>query len=113
MVTVGMNYQVVPGKQGEFEAVFDKVLGVMERMGGHQRTALYRQVNDPTAYLILSVWTDRAAFEAFTSSSQFRGVTDWGKAGILATRPRHDVFESGAPNIGASGACPATSRSQN
>lgn len=95
MVTVGMNYHIVPGKESEFEAVFGKVLVVMSKVGGHVGTRLFRDVANQQTYLILSEWSDRASFEAFTASAQFKSVTEWGKMSILATQPRHEIYETG------------------
>lgn len=93
MVTVGMNYRVLPDKGDAFEKAFAAVLNVMNDMPGHSRSALYCDVSDPQSYVILSDWSDRAAFEAFISSEQFRNVANWGKEQILAGRPTHDIYE--------------------
>lgn len=93
MITVGMNYQVLPGKEQAFEAMFRKVLDVMGRMSGHTKSKLYRDVSEPRDYLIISDWSDRAAFDAFIGSDQFRNVADWGKQQILAGRPSHEIYE--------------------
>lgn len=93
MVTVGMNYSVLPGKQKAFEDVFDAVLNIMNDMPGHESSTLYRDVSDDQNYLIISDWNDRAAFDAFIASEKFRGVANWGKEQVLAGRPRHEVYE--------------------
>ncbi len=93
MITVGMNYEIIEGKQEEFEAVFAKVLQLMQDMDGHRESNLYRHVIRPNSYLIVSEWTDRDAFEDFTRSDRFRNVVDWGKKQILASRPRHEIYE--------------------
>ncbi len=93
MITVGMNYQVLRGKEEDFERVFDKVVEIMNRSPGHARTELYTKVKDRQSYLILSEWNDRAAFDAFLQSEQFRSVANWGKAEVLAGRPTHEFFE--------------------
>lgn len=92
MVTVGMNYKILPGKEGQFESVFAKVLEVMGAMDGHVKTHLYKDVADPSSYVIFSEWSSKPAFDAFTSSTQFRNVTNWGKEQILAARPEHKVY---------------------
>lgn len=92
MVTVGMNYQVLDGKGPEFESVFKKVVQIMRGMDGHVDTHLYHEVEQPNAYIILSEWSERRAFDAFIQSTQFRNVVDWGKANILAARPKHQVY---------------------
>ena len=93
MITVGMNYHVLPDKQDAFEAMFNKVLEVMGKMPGHSASSLYGDVNQENKYLIISDWNDRAAFDAFVASDQFKKVTDWGKEQILAGRPSHDFYE--------------------
>ncbi len=92
MITVGMNYEVIDGKQQEFEKVFAKVLEVMNKMTGHHESHLYSDVFKRNSYLIVSEWSDDRAFDAFTSSEQFRNVVDWGKEKILAARPKHEIF---------------------
>ena len=92
MITVGMNYRIREGKEQEFEAVFTKVLQIMGKMDGHGQTNLYRDVAEPCSYLIVSEWSSQPAFEAFTSSKQFKNVVDWGKADILASRPKHEIY---------------------
>ena len=62
---------------------------LMCNVKGHQQSALYRQVDNPRQYLIISQLGDRLAFDAFTRSEAFRKVTDWGKKGVLAKRPNH------------------------
>jgi len=94
MVTVGMYYVVIPGKEGEFEERFGEVLDALERQPGHVRTALYHQVKRHNIYAILSEWDSREEFTTFLKSDLFREVTDWGKASILAGRPRHEIYSS-------------------
>lgn len=110
MITVGMNYKVIPGKDDEFIAVFTKVLQIMGKMPGHAETHLHRDVYREHDYLIVSEWSDEAAFDAFIASDRFRGVTDWGKAQILADRPHHEIYGASAPEPAAPPAqCPAHS----
>ena len=105
MVTIGMNYQVLPGKEQPFEKVFFSVLELMKGMSGHHESHLYRDVADARSYLIVSEWTDKSAFDAFVASDQFRGVTNWGKEQILAGRPKHQVYGAEAAPASA-GTCP-------
>jgi len=97
MITVGMNYHVLEGKEERFEQVFRAVLETMRGIEGHGDSRLYRDVFDPRQYVILSEWTDREAFEAFIASETFRKVADWGKESILAGRPSHQYYEPEAP----------------
>ena len=93
VVTVGMNYQVLPGKNELFEQVFRAVLKEMDTMDGHTKTHLYRDVADEQSYLIVSEWSSREAFDGFIASPKFRGVTNFGTEQVLAGRPSHQVYE--------------------
>jgi heme-degrading monooxygenase HmoA len=93
MITVGMNYKILEGKEQQFEDVFKAVLEKMEEMEGHSKSALFRDVSDLQQYLIISDWSDRDAFDGFIASEQFRSVANWGKEQILAGRPSHDYYE--------------------
>lgn len=92
MVTVGMNYHVLPGKQQDFEAKFAAVLAALAGAPGHTRSHLWRDVSDDASYLITSEWSDEEAFKAFIQSQAFRDVTNWGKEQILSDRPQHKVY---------------------
>ena len=95
MITVGMNYCIIPGRDEQFVAVFEKVLHVMRDMAGHEESHLFCDVFNEHSYLVMSEWSDRDAFDAFIASERFRNVVDWGKENVLAGRPTHEVFESG------------------
>lgn len=93
LVTIGMNYDVIPGKEEVFEKAFNNVLAAMQDIEGHQESFLYKDVNRPASYLISSKWHTEEAFKAFMSSEQFRKVANWGAENILAGRPRHTVYK--------------------
>jgi heme-degrading monooxygenase HmoA len=103
VVTIGMNYAVLKGKESTFENAFRKVVKAMGGIGGHTETHLYRELDDPLQYLIVSRWSDKGAFDAFIASETFRNVANWGKEQILSGRPRHEVY--GGTEAG--GKCPA------
>lgn len=92
MVTIGMNYQVLQGKEQVFERAFTQVLDVMRQMPGHSESHLYKDVAKESSYLIISDWNDKSAFDTFVKSEAFAKVTNWGKEQILAGRPKHQVF---------------------
>ena len=89
-----MNYVVLPGKEEVFERAFKGVLDVMKTISGHSHSALYRDVDNGSSFLIISDWSDKAAFDGFIRSEQFAKVTNWGKENILAGRPKHTVYTS-------------------
>ena len=93
MVTVGMNYRVIPGKQQDFEAAFAGVIAALNKAEGHTSSTLWKDVADGTSYLITSEWSDEEAFKSFISSEAFRSVANWGKEQILAGRPIHKVYK--------------------
>jgi heme-degrading monooxygenase HmoA len=97
LVTIGMNYFVVPGKEEVFEAACAKVVETMRSIDGHEESSLYREVGDgdPT-YLIVSRWADEDAFKSFIGSDAFKKVTNWGKENILSGRPRHTTYQHDA-----------------
>ena len=106
MVTVGMNYEIRPGKEVQFEKVFDSVLDIMQSLPGHQETNLFRQVHKEQMYLIVSQLADRASLDAFIESDQFKKVVDWGKEQVLASRPKHEVYGDVSPSPDAAAGCP-------
>jgi heme-degrading monooxygenase HmoA len=109
MITVGMNYEVQEGKAEIFEGHFARVVEAMAATNGHVRTEMYRRCGAERSYLILSEWQGRAEFDAFLGSEAFRRVTAWGKSGILASRPRHEIFGAAPPPAGAGPARAAAS----
>lgn len=92
MVTIGMNYEVLPGKDRDFEEKFRVVIDSFEKDAGHHRSSLFRDVDSPGSYLIHSEWESKDAFLAFIRSDEFRRVTSWGREEILADRPRHRIY---------------------
>ncbi|MBI1862185.1 MAG: antibiotic biosynthesis monooxygenase [Deltaproteobacteria bacterium] len=97
MVTVGMNYNVLAGKEEVFERAFAQVIAALKDAPGHTDSHLYKDVAAPTSYLIVSEWNDKAAFDAFIRSESFAKVTNWGKEQILAGRPKHQIYTGSAP----------------
>jgi len=93
MITVGMNYRVIQGKQDDFERKFRAVLHALESADGHVRSSMYRSIDDDCAYLIISEWAEQERFTEFIRSPAFKEVTDWGKAEILTGRPHHTVYK--------------------
>jgi heme-degrading monooxygenase HmoA len=94
MTTIGMHYNVIPGKESEFERGFEAVLNHLKNSPGHLDSHLYQDVHSPGSYLILSNWTDRESFDAFIHSPAFASVAQWGKSQILRSRPQHTVYTS-------------------
>lgn len=94
MITVGMNYHVIQGKQQEFEDKFAAVIEALRAAEGHNNSHLWRDVADDASYLITSEWDDEQAFTNFICSEEFRAVTNWGKEQILSDRPQHKIYKN-------------------
>jgi heme-degrading monooxygenase HmoA len=96
VVTIGMNYQVLAGKEKIFEDACTSVVSTMETIEGHDHSMIYRSIAaDESAYLIVSRWESEQAFNAFVSSDAFKKVTNWGKENILSGRPSHTTYQEG------------------
>ncbi len=96
MVTIGMNYEVLPGKEEVFEKACERVIDAMRSMDGHDESRIFRQVGeDAQTYLIVSRWSSEDAFGEFIRSDQFKKVTNWGAENILAGRPSHTTYREG------------------
>ena len=104
MVTIGMNYSVLPGKEETFENAFKKVVHAMGSIDGHSDTQMYRNIANAQEYLIVSLWSDKGAFDGFIASDTFKNVANWGKEQILSGRPKHEVYGADQPT--PTGGCP-------
>ena len=92
MTTIGMHYDVIAGKEQEFEEGFLAVIEHLKAVAGHVESKLYEDVSSAGSYLILSQWDSRESFDRFLRSPEFAQVTSWGRAEILRGRPRHKVY---------------------
>lgn len=94
LVTIGMNYFVIPGKEKVFEDACANVIQTMDGIEGHEASSLYSQVGDGApVYLIVSRWQDESAFKEFIASDAFKKVTNWGALNILSGRPQHTTYQ--------------------
>ena len=93
MITVGMNYHVIEGKQADFEEKFAAVITALEAADGHTSSTLWKDVSDSASYLITSEWSEEEAFMSFIQSQAFKDVTTWVKEQILSDRPRHKIYK--------------------
>ena len=92
MVTIGMNYTVLEGKERVFEDACARVVETMQGIEGHDESHIYRRLGKESVYLIASRWESEEAFDAFVASDAFKKVTNWGKENILAGRPSHTTY---------------------
>ncbi len=95
MVTIGMNYYVLEGKEQVFESACAKVLEALRDGEGHDESKVFRNIEDGgPEYLIVSRWQDEAAFRTFIASDAFRKVTSWGADNILSGPPSHTTYRT-------------------
>ncbi len=94
MITVGMNYHVIAGKQSLIEEKFASVIQALEAAPGHSKSNLWKDVSDDASYLITSEWSEEQAFLDFIQSQAFKDVTSWGKEQILSGRPQHKIYKN-------------------
>ena len=96
MVTIGMNYYVLPGKEQIFEDTCKKVVETMQGIEGHGTSEIFRSISSQApSYLIVSRWESEDAFNNFVASDAFKKVTSWGKDNILSARPSHTTYHEG------------------
>ena len=94
---IAMNrFQVVRGKEDEFETVWRTRESYLESVPGFVEFHLLKgpESEDHTLYASHSVWQSRSAFEDWTRSEAFRAAH--GRAGNAATGPMylgHPKFE--------------------
>ena len=94
MTTIGMHYDVIAGKEAEFEKGFLGVIEHLKTVGGHIESRLFSDVASKGSYLIMSQWDSKQNFEDFIHSAEFKSVVSWGKAEILRGRPLHKVYQN-------------------
>ena len=92
MTTIGMHYEVIPGKEEEFERGFLQVIELLKTLPGHRSSHLYEDVASVGSYVILSEWDRKEDFDAFLKSEAFKNAVAWGRAEILRSRPKHKVY---------------------
>ncbi len=92
MTTIGMHYDVIPGKEEEFEKGFLATIELMKTLPGHVESRMFEDIAIKGSYVILSEWTRTEDFQAFIASEAFKKATAWGKAEILRGRPKHKVY---------------------
>ena len=62
MVTIGMYYEVLDGKEQVFEKAFVSVLGAIQTAEEHRTSRLLRGVFAECSYVFMSKWTSEDAF---------------------------------------------------
>lgn len=87
-------FQVQPGREREFEAVWRSRKSFLRDVPGFVRFALLRG-DEPGEYLSHSTWESREAFLGWAHSDAFRGAHASRMAeGVLAGHPRARFYEA-------------------
>ncbi|MEY2341015.1 antibiotic biosynthesis monooxygenase [Acidithiobacillus sp. IBUN Pt1247-S3] len=65
---------VKPDFHSEFEERFRKRAGEVEKQAGFVRMEILRPVDDNGVYVVLTHWADKAAFDSWLRSDDFKAV---------------------------------------
>lgn len=65
---------VKPDFRGEFEERFRRRAGEVEKQAGFVRMEILRPVNEDGVYVVLTHWENKAAFEAWVRSDDFKAA---------------------------------------
>lgn len=96
---IAMNrFRIALGREQDFEEIWRKRESHLDEMPGFREFHLLRGPSDDEASLYAShtVWDDRASFEAWTRSENFRAAHAGAKApaGIYLGHPQFEGFEA-------------------
>jgi len=75
MIRVMVHATVRDGAQHEFERAFEHVRTAVVGTPGHVEDTLLRSTEDPTAYVLLSLWESREQFLAWEDAPIHRSLT--------------------------------------
>ncbi|WP_338598685.1 antibiotic biosynthesis monooxygenase [Sulfolobus tengchongensis] len=92
MINVGFYYKVKKGYEEEFEKKFKDVVEYLKTFPGFKDAKLYKNVDNPSEYLIYSEWEDLDSFRRFTASMAYKETIKYGKS-IIEDRPKHKIFQ--------------------
>lgn len=92
MVMVGLLFDVIPGKEREFEGLARHLMHSMEGFEGHRRSRLVRDVEEGGTYIILSDWEDKDEFDTFATSEAFHDLAIKAQGALLKRPPYHRTY---------------------
>ncbi len=98
---IAMNrFQVVKGREADFENVWSTRESYLDRMQGFVEFQLLKgpELEDHTLYASHTVWQSKAAFEAWTTSEEFRAAharagNTSSSAPMYLVHPKFEGFE--------------------
>lgn len=92
MINIGLYYKVRPGHEKEFEGTFMNVVSVLKGSDfGFLGGKLYREIGDPSEYMLYTEWNGLDSFRKFSESKEYKQTVEFGKT-IIEGRPRHRIF---------------------
>lgn len=92
MINIGLYYKIKPGHEKEFEKTFLGVVSLLKGSDlGFLGGKLYREIADPSEYMLYTEWTSLESFRKFSESKAYKDTVAFGKT-IVEGRPRHKVF---------------------
>lgn len=103
MVRATLRLQVRPGREKEFEEVWEGVAVVAGQAPGNLSQALLRDLRDPAWYVITSDWADEDSFRDFERSREQDELTAPIRAlRLFASMAVHELVSTAGP-VPASG----------
>ena len=96
---IAMNrFRIALGREAEFEEIWRSRDSRLDEMDGFQQFNLLRGPSDEecTLYASHTLWDDRASFEAWTKSENFRAAHAGARAatGVYLGHPQFEGFEA-------------------
>jgi heme-degrading monooxygenase HmoA len=92
MINIGLYYKVKPGREKEFENAFMGVVSLLKGSDlGFLGGKLYREVGDPSEYMLYTEWQGIDSFKRFMSSEEYAKTVEFGRT-IIQGQPRHKIF---------------------
>jgi heme-degrading monooxygenase HmoA len=93
---IAMNrFQVMPGKEDEFEEIWRRRETYLEGVPGYVRFALLKSQMTPGEYVSHSTWKDRQSFVDWSQSEAFQKAHRQGSlAGVLQGPPMPGMYEA-------------------
>lgn len=86
-------FAINPGREADFETAWRSRRSFLDSVPGFVHFALLKG-DQPGEYISHTTWQSRAAFEAWTTSEQFRaGHGQTAMDGVLAGHPAVSVYE--------------------
>jgi len=93
MINIGLYYKVRAGHEREFEKTFLNVVSLLKKSDfGFLGGKLYKEIEDPSEYMLYTEWNGLDSFKKFSESREYKQTVEFGKT-IIDGRPRHRIFQ--------------------